>query len=312
MSNKKCILRISIASITVGLSTFAPQQAIASEINFNSQMAIQTTINHQGNYPGWNFNRSYPIAQTNLNSEKFCIDYPYNSLCEDRDTVEPVEVETVPVSNTANADNSDNWAILTNASTLGLGGAVVAKINPHLNTRVGINAFGFDLTYDETRASYDSEVNLFNIGTTLDYYPFEKSGFNVSLGVIYNDNNADGVAVASDIVDVDLGAFNIDVNDLLNVNAKVETSRNFAPYLGIGWGNPIAGSLRLWGNLGVMFPGSPEVELSPDFLLNQDIVPDNIKQEIQDNLDEEEESIEEDLDRFNIYPVVSIGLSYSL
>ena len=224
---------------------------------------------------------------------------------------EATETETKLSNEQPQTDNPKTWSIVPHVSTLGIGGSLVGKINPHLNGRVGINAFGFDLDYEETRGSYDSEVNLFNVTTALDYYPFKKSGFHTSLGVVYSNNNADGVASASDVFDVNLGGFIFGIDDLVDLNADVETSRNFAPYLGIGWGNPISRNLGLWANLGVMFPGSPRVELAPNYKFDPDILPANLRQDIQDALDEEERAIEEDLDRFNVYPIISVGLSYS-
>ncbi len=215
------------------------------------------------------------------------------------------------ISEQSQAQKLKNWSVIPNVSTLGIGGSVVGKIAPQLNGRVGVNAFGFDLTYEETLGSYDAEVDLFNITTALDYYPFKKSGFHTSIGVIYANNNADGVASASDIFDVNIGGLNFGVDDLVDVNAEVETSRNFAPYLGIGWGNPIARNWGIWANVGVMFPGSPQVELAPNYKFDPDILPANLQQDIQDALDEEERAIEEELDRFNVYPIISVGLTYS-
>lgn len=317
MSPQNYILQISTITTIVGLSPFFSQQAIASENNSDSPINIQpTAIDLIDQSAQWSSNHQYYIAQKELNLENFCQNYPFNSRCKDQNNPEPIEAEIESPSprKTSNQNNQDrdNWAIITNASTLGLGGAIVANINPNLNARVGVNAFGFNFTYEETRASYDADVNLFNIATTLDYYPFKNSGFHISPGVIYNNNNVDGVATASDIIeDVDLGAFNVDVDDFLSVNADVESGQNFAPYIGVGWGNPIAGGLRFWGNLGVMFPGSPNVELSPDFQFDENLIPDDIRQEIEDELAQEESDIEDDIDRFNIYPVISLGLSYS-
>ncbi len=303
-------------ALAAGLGTFTTQKAIASEINFGNQLNTQVKLaNYSVQSATWDLRDQYTIAQRPLDLEKFCRNYPFNSRCEGQ---EPEAIDTdTQKTNPAPTDPSqvrsgDNWAILTNASTLGLGGALVAKINPNLNARVGINAFSFDLTYEETRASYDSEVNLFNILTAIDYYPAKNSGFHTSLGVVYNNNNADGVATASDIIeDVDLGTFDIAVDDLLDVNADVSTSRNFAPYIGIGWGNPIAGGLRFWANVGVMFPGSPDVDLSPNFQLDESLISDEVRQDIEDGIEEEERDIEDELEGFNIFPIVSIGLSYS-
>lgn len=315
VSSKKCILRISTITITIGISTFSTHKAIASEKKIDSQINLQpTVIDFIDESHKLNSKHQYNIAQTKLDLARFCKNYPFNSRCKDQNNLESTEekIKSPPKTYDQSNQNEDNWAIITNASTLGLGGAVVANISPNLNARVGLNAFGFNITYEETRASYDADVNLFNVATTLDYYPFKNSGFYISPGVIYTNNNVDGVATASDIIeDVDLGGFAVDVDDLLSVNADVESGQNFAPYIGIGWGNPIAGGLRFWGNLGVMFPGSPNVELSPDFQFDENLIPNDIRQEIENELAEEENDIEDEIDRFNIYPVISLGLSYS-
>lgn len=291
----------SITTIAVVSSLF-PLQAIANEISFDS---LNKGINGDVG--------QYYLANFNLDLEEFCRDYPYNSRCElegmDEPELKPEEIEPTSDEETEVRDNS--WAVVANASTLGFGGSIVAKIQPQLNGRVGVNAFGFGLDYEETRGSYDADVNLFNVATAIDYYPFKKSGFYTSLGVVYTDNNADGVAQASSIFDVEVAGLDITADELLDVNADIKTSNNFAPYLGIGWGNPISGKLGFWANLGVMFPGSPEAELSPNYKVDRNLLSAEVQQEIQDSLEEEEEAIKEDLDRFNVYPIISIGLSYS-
>ena len=317
VSYKNCILGISTITLTVGLGGFTTQKAIANEINFDSQISLEPVLKKLDTDTNiWNYKspgQVYRISQKELDLDKFCVNYPFNSLCKGQSNPEPVEEEVVtPQEGISERRDDDNWAIITNASTLGLGGAVVAKISPNFNARVGVNAFGFGFTYEETRATYDADANLFNVATTIDYYPFKNSGFNISTGVVFNNNNVDGVATASDIIeDVDIGAFNLDVDELLSVNADVELGRTVAPYIGIGWGNPIVGGLRFWGNLGVMFPGSPDVELSPEFQFDENLIPDDIRQEIEDELAEEEADIDDEIDSFNIFPIVSLGLSYS-
>ena len=283
------------------ISSLFPLQAIANETDFNN-LSVGTNGNGE----------RYYLTDFNLDLEEFCRDYPYNSQCESESVNKPEleEIESTTKENT-NVRDDNNWAVITNASTLGLGGSIVAKIRPQLNARVGVNAFGFALDYEETRGSYDADVNLLNVATAIDYYPFKKSGFYTSLGVVYANNNADGVAQASSIFDVEVAGLDITADELLDVNADLETSNNFAPYLGIGWGNPVSSNLGFWANVGVMFPGSPEIELSPNYKVDRNLLSAEVQQEIQDSLLEEEEAIKEDLDRFDIYPIISIGLSYS-
>ena len=314
MSLQNRILKISALTIASLLGALSAPQAIASEINFSDQVNTQINLgDYQAELATWDLQDIYGIAQRPLDLERFCRDYPFNSRCEGRvpEAIETEQEQTAPILDDKNQVRGDNWAVLTNASTLGLGGALVAKVNSNLNARVGVNAFSFDVTIEETEVSYDGQVDLFNVLTALDIYPFKNSGFYTSVGVVFNNNNADGVADAAEIVDVDLGELNIAANELLDVNADISTSRNFAPYVGIGWGNPIAGGLRFWANLGVMFPGSPDVELSPDFQIDESLIPDDINQEITDSIEEEQEDLEDELEGFNIFPIVSIGLSYS-
>ena len=198
---QKSILRIPLMALAAGLGmiSISPQKAIASEINFGDQINTQSKIgDYNQQSPKWNSNHQYSIAQRSRSLEEFCSDFPLNSRCEGQEAIptDPAE-QAAPTQNNSEQIRGDNWAILTNASTLGLGGAIVAKINPNLNARVGVNAFSFDIVYEETQASYDGEVNLFNVTTALDIYPFKNSGFYTSVGVVFNDNNADGVATVS-------------------------------------------------------------------------------------------------------------------
>ena len=308
----KSIMTTTIVVIT----NMLPLQAIAQELDFTSstQLPLKTNFNSLNTEKNGD-RQQYYLVNFNLDLEEFCRDYPYNSRCElesvDESELEPEEIESTPNKTTNLQDNNRNWAVVANASTLGLGGSIVAKIQPQLNGRVGVNAFGFGLDYEETRGSYDADVNLFNVATAIDYYPFKKSGFYTSLGVVYTNNNADGVAQASSIFDVEVAGLDITADELLDVNADFETSNNFAPYLGIGWGNPVSGKLGFWANVGVMFPGSPKIELSPNYKVDRNLLSAEVQQEIQDSLLEEEQAIEEDLDRFDIYPIISLGLSYS-
>ncbi len=81
--------------------------------------------------------------------------------------------------------------------------------------------------------------------------------------------------------------------------------RPVAPYIGIGWGNPLGRTGR-WGlatDLGVAFTGSPDIDLCASGPIGADPT-------FQARLAEEEKDIQDDLDIFKIYPVLSINLYY--
>jgi hypothetical protein len=81
--------------------------------------------------------------------------------------------------------------------------------------------------------------------------------------------------------------------------------RAVAPYIGIGWGNALdeAGHWGLATDLGVAFTGSPDMDLSATGPIAADPT-------FQARLAEEEKDIQDELDIFKVYPVLSISLFY--
>ena len=235
----------------------------------------------------------------------------------------------MPVPPPANSSQDSNtrqksgWAIAPEASTLGFGGHIVRKIAPNFNARVGVNAFGLGINIEETDLDFEGDLNLFNVSSIIDVHPFKRSGFRISGGLIFGDNNFDGTADISEEVADELGEVEVEgqlinvsdlnINELATLDADIDVNNSVAPYIGIGGGNAVGEGkgLGFWWNLGVVFGGSPEVELDSNV---SEETPEAIREEVEeaaDNiLEEEEEKLEDELDFINIYPVLSLGLSY--
>ncbi len=274
------------------------------------------------------------LAQRELDLKTFCQNYPYNSQCEQvRPSNSPGSRERspipVPVPPPANSSQDSNtrqksgWAIAPEASTLGFGGHIVRKITPNFNARVGVNAFGLGIDIEETDLDFEGDLNLFNVSSIIDIHPFKRSGFRISGGLIFGDNNFEGTADISEEVADELGTVEIEgqsinvsdlnINELATLDADIEVNNSVAPYIGIGGGNAVGEvkGLGFWWNLGVVLGGSPEVELNSNV---SEETPEAIREEVEEAanniLEEEEEELEDELDFINIYPVVSLGLSY--
>ena len=260
----------------------------------------------------------YQLAQVIRDLDKFCTNYPYNSQCRDR--LEPSkEVETKPSKMRESTSRQSEipksgWAVVPEVSTLGLGGSVVRKIVPQLNARAGVNAFGVGFDLEDTDATYEADLNLFNVSTLVDYHPIKSSGLRLSGGLIFGDNNVEGTATptfseleGTDTIEIGDQTFNAE--DLASVDADFDLTSSVAPYLGVGWGNPVSGNkgLGFWANLGVVFGGSPEVNITPN---TAEGLPTQVEQEIEDAVARETEDLEDELDFISVYPVLSLGLSY--
>lgn len=80
---------------------------------------------------------------------------------------------------------------------------------------------------------------------------------------------------------------------------------DIAPYAGIGWDTSFGKKDRfgLLVDLGVLYQGSPDV----DFTAHGPIASN---QAFQNDLSREEEDLENEIDEYEYYPVVSIGFGY--
>lgn len=282
---------------------------------------------------------NHQLVQSDL--KKFCQDFPYNSRCSGQP--KPVERSPIPVpvpppappegseelevesetQTEADSGQKSGWAIVPEASTLGLGGQVVKQLTPNFNARAGINAFKLGIDVEETEFDYEGDLNLFNVSTLLDFHPVKSSGFRISGGLVFNDNNIQGSADVSEQVTEELGEVEVDgitvnaqdlnLDGLITFDNDIELSKSVAPYLGIGGGNAVGEGrgLGFWWNLGVVFSSTPEVEINSNV---SDAVPTAVREEVEAAadrvLENEEQDLEDELDFLKVLPVLSLGVSY--
>lgn len=197
------------------------------------------------------------------------------------------------------------------AGTLGVGADVTFGLNEEFNVRVGGNWFSYsydDFEFDEDEdpelaAAIDKvemSIDFLSVGALVDWHP-GGGGFRVSAGAFFNGNEG-SLSVASGSM--------ITVNDTEYQLEGLDGTIDFtaiAPYVGIGWGNA-ADTDSHWhfaADLGVLIQGGPDVSvtaLASDPAL-QDALNDDIAVEIQE--------LEDDIDRFFVYPVLALGVSYT-
>ena len=294
-------------------------------------------------------NKTYKLGQSNL--EQFCRDYPYNSKCAgttpdtetDSNSIPvpvpppaPPEESPVPPEESSSDGQKSGWAIVPEISTLGLGGQVVKKIIPQINARVGINGFSLGLDGFDTDIDYEGDLNLFNVSTLFDIHPLKSSGLRLSGGFIFGDNNFEGSGDVSELVvdgleeeaELDENIINTlrEIDGLANVSSDVEIADGVSPYLGIGGGNAVGEGkgFGFWWNLGVVFSGTPDINLDTELASEQvrerfdgsefeaevDRIVDETENSLEEVTDGEEDEIQDSLDFVDIYPVLSLGISY--
>jgi len=196
-------------------------------------------------------------------------------------------------------------AVDAGIGTTGLSGNVQFALNRQFIIRGGYNYLEFDMddqSYDDI--SYDTELDFNTIGGFVDVHPFANA-FTVTAGVFQGDKELNFNAMPTSNVEIGDMTFTPEQVGMLSGTATMEKT---AGYLGLGYDNALYGSGR-WSFFlrgGVMFAGSPQIELEASGgTLSDD-------PNFQAELEEEEQNVQDDVDDYDMYPVVSIGISAKL
>lgn len=185
------------------------------------------------------------------------------------------------------------------ASTLGLGFEGVYTLGDRWAVRGGINAYGYEFDDDVDGIAYDGDLDLANVTLGVDFRP-GGGKFRLTAGIVYNDNEI--TAAADPNATYTIGSTTYTQAEVGVLAADV-TFDQVAPYVGIGYDISFGGDWRLSFDLGAAFQGDPEPSItSTGGLLSG-------APQFQADLEAEEQNFRDDLDGFDVYPVVGIALS---
>ena len=190
-------------------------------------------------------------------------------------------------------------ALGVRGSTLGLGAELHFKLNDDFTLRAMGHASDADVDDEYSDVDYDAELDLSSFGVVVDYR-FAGS-FRVSAGLFSNGNEitATGRPTGGEF---EIGGTTYPAAAVGTLRGAIEFD-DIAPFLGIGWGNAFEGGrFRFHAELGVYLQGSPDVRLSAS---NEDTIPG-----LSDDLERERRQFEDDLDGYDFWPVLSVGVSY--
>ncbi len=181
-----------------------------------------------------------------------------------------------------------------------------------MNVRLGANGYNYsDDGREVSDIVYDAEANLRTATALLDWHPGGR-GFRLTAGAVYNDTSVEGRSLPPASGFYDIGGVPVPVNLVGTLDAKADFDP-VVPYVGLGWGNAVAGSRKVgfFVDLGVIFQGKADVTLTPRIPANSPI---NTTPGARDVLDillrREEQDLEDEVADYDLYPVVAIGLSY--
>lgn len=199
------------------------------------------------------------------------------------------------LSAAAGARADDNLWLGVKAGSLGLGVEGTWRPIRWFDLRAGINSFEYDDDGSEAGINYDATLDLRTYYATANFR-MPLSPFRLTAGVFDNGNELRLVSRESGPIEVGGTTFS---------SAEVGTLRGLAsfddvaPYAGIGFDFGLLGKVGLNLDLGVLFQGGPDIALTSDGVLANDPA-------FQDALASEKAELEEEVDRYELYPVASV------
>ena len=203
----------------------------------------------------------------------------------------------------AGCADTGRYAVSGKASTLGLGGEFTTNVVSNINARVGLNALDVDFDDEEIEdVEFDLGIDLSSFTAIADWYVFNGS-FRLSGGIISMDNEVELEARGLSDETVEIGDEEYTWDDVGVLYGKIE-SDEVAPYVGIGWGNPLTADRR-WGftcDFGVAFTDAPDVTIDA----RGGIEPEGFDKELA----KLQADIEDFFDDFKLYPVIALNFYY--
>lgn len=197
--------------------------------------------------------------------------------------------------------HADGLAVSGKLGTLGLGIEATKAFSDSITGRIGLNGYNYHKSAVESGIEYDFKLKWQTLSALADWYPWQGS-FRASAGLMYNNNKL-GLAAKPSAGGYTINNVSYTAAQIGSLDGAIKFN-NAAPYLGIGWGNPVAQE-KGWGvvaDIGALYQNSPKATLN--------VTPGiGAPATLQADVEAERRQLESALSSFRWYPVVSIGFS---
>lgn len=211
----------------------------------------------------------------------------------------------------APAKSSVNVSIAVRVSTLGIGveGSVLAA--PNVALRLGYSGYSYSHTTTSQDITYDGKLKLSSVSALADVYPSKSGTFHVTAGLVFNSNEITArgkPSVMGAAQTYTLNGMTFNASDVGTLDGRASFSKT-APYLGIGFGKPVGSSpVQFLFDIGVVFQGKPHLSLARNGGIA--ITNPTLSDQINAAINAQRDKSQSDLNKFQYYPVVSVGLAY--
>jgi hypothetical protein len=208
----------------------------------------------------------------------------------------------------AGSAQAEGLGVYINGGTTGFGLGIAGALSENVTGRLGFDTWKRTLTKNDANGNYSLDLKLQTVNVLADWYPFG-GAFRTTFGLVANGNKATLAANAVGGTYTFNGA-TYAASDVGSYTGEMKFNST-APYLGIGWGNPVAQG-KSWGfvtDVGVLFQGSPKI--SSTVTCGAAIAGTAACTTLQNDVATSTTQLQNDTKNYKYWPVISIGLSYN-
>jgi hypothetical protein len=201
-------------------------------------------------------------------------------------------------------------AVSADAGTLGAGVQVGHAFSERFDGRLGIAGWTVSGRRAVAGIDYDARAELRTAQLFADWHP-GASPFRLTAGLFYDATRVTGTSVPPPSGVYRIGGIDVPASLVGGLRGRVDFP-TLAPYAGLGWGRAAGGGrFGFKADLGVAYQGRGRVTLTPLIPSNSPIL------QIPGALDvlnlaiaREEAEAERRIARYDVYPVVAVGVVY--
>ena len=210
-------------------------------------------------------------------------------------------VLTVALAASGSALADHNFGVGVKAGTLGIGVEGTWRPLPYIDIRAGANQYDYTDNGIYGGVNYDAEINLDNYYVTGNLR-FPLSPFRLTGGLYSNGNEFNAVSGDNGAIII-IGGDPYPAAAVGTLSAKASFDST-SPYFGVGFDFTVLGKVGMNLDFGVLLQGSPQVSIATDGLLSGDPT-------FEASLEAERAELENELDDYKAWPVVSLGFVFN-
>ena len=212
------------------------------------------------------------------------------------------------------AAQAQNFALGAGLGTLGPEVFATMKLTKNFDALVGFSSLDYDDTFS------DADANTFKATATIEaprlgvqFFPLSKFGLFLEGGMVFGAPEIGVEYIADANAQFDVGGTIYNATDIGTLTGTTGFEADSAPYFLAGFGRTVGGGLGISLSAGVISYGAMSVDLKN----SQCTLGSNILERtqlcgaLQTNLLIEESRINSDLEAFELWPFLRVGLSYS-